>query len=191
MPSPLSSLLALSLIVCLMSFGWAVRCHFVFPEKATRGQISTVALTAIFGALHLVTLVTHRVEPLHGAAAALLYIASLSLFWSAVKATRGSRLNGCFAAGEPLRLIRRGPYRFIRHPFYAAYLLTWFAGAIATRSSLLLATCAVMLALYTGVALFEESRFDASGLHDEYAVYRSTTGMFLPAPWKRARRRRL
>jgi protein-S-isoprenylcysteine O-methyltransferase Ste14 len=188
MPSPLSSLLALSLLVCLTSFSWAVRCHFVFPERATRGQISTVALTAIFGALHLVTLVAHRVEPLHGVAAALLYIASLSLFSSAVKATRGSRLNGCFAADEPLQLIRRGPYRFIRHPFYAAYLLTWFAGAIATGSALLLATCAVMLALYIGVALSEESRFDASGFHDQYEAYRSTTGMFFPAFWKRAHR---
>ena len=35
----------------------------------------------------------------------------------------------------PASLNQSGPYRFVRHPFYTSYSLTWLAAAVATASA--------------------------------------------------------
>ena len=84
------------------------------------------------------------------------------------------------AHDAPVHLVTWGPYRFVRHPFYASYLLSFIAAVLyaptfLTVSAWLYATIAVSL-----TARGEERRLCASPLGDEYREYMQTTGRFFP-----------
>jgi protein-S-isoprenylcysteine O-methyltransferase Ste14 len=83
---------------------------------------------------------------------------------------------------EPARVVRSGPYRRIRHPFYAAFLLA-FAGATLAAPHPVTIGCLLygMLALNL-TAVREERRLLASRHGVEYRHYISTAGRFFPWP---------
>jgi protein-S-isoprenylcysteine O-methyltransferase Ste14 len=89
-------------------------------------------------------------------------------------------LTIAFADDVPMHVVRSGPYRVVRHPFYTSYMLAYLAGLIATASPLLIPVIVCMGTLYTRAASGEEAKFAASALRDEYAVYRHRTGRFTP-----------
>lgn len=109
-----------------------------------------------------------------------LYLTSLALFWSAVLAASGSRLQFFFASEPSDGLVDRGPYRLVRHPFYVAYTLAWIAGTIATGQAILAISVVLNFAFYYHAATLEESQFDDSPLAQRYRAYCARTGMFLP-----------
>ena len=75
-------------------------------------------------------------------------------------------------------LIRRGPYRFVRHPMYAAALLLIWATVLSHRSpSTLLIGAAVTLAAVARI-LDEERRL--RGRYPDYADYARSTKALLP-----------
>jgi protein-S-isoprenylcysteine O-methyltransferase Ste14 len=83
-----------------------------------------------------------------------------ALFWSAVASHWGSgRPLVAFATDAPGRFIRRGPYRWIRHPFYMPYILAWLAGL---------------------AAIGEQAAFLSSTFSGQYRVYQQQTGMYFP-----------
>jgi protein-S-isoprenylcysteine O-methyltransferase Ste14 len=104
----------------------------------------------------------------------------LMLFWWAIKTNRENRLSAAFSSDLPSQLVDRGPYRFIRHPFYTSYLLTWVAGIPASGQAWLLVTVAVMFTIYFKAARMEEEKFRRSDLSENYRRYASRTGMFFP-----------
>jgi protein-S-isoprenylcysteine O-methyltransferase Ste14 len=110
---------------------------------------------------------------------ALLALAHM-LFWSAVACHGGDRPRVAFAADAPRRLVRSGPYRWVRHPFYLAYTVAWLAGAVMTAAPWLVATAIVMFFVYRSAALAEEVGFLSSDLAEEYREYQRRTGMFIP-----------
>jgi len=73
-----------------------------------------------------------------------------------------------------------GPYRYVRHPFYASYCLTWVAGAAACGSAVVVSTFVLMLAMYVRAARFEERKFLRSPQAADYANYQRSTGMLVP-----------
>ena len=73
-----------------------------------------------------------------------------------------------------------GPYAYIRHPFYTAYLLFWLGCAIATSSLILFLVFLSLAVLYTIAALGEERNFSRSAISDEYEAFRKATGFFWP-----------
>jgi protein-S-isoprenylcysteine O-methyltransferase Ste14 len=78
-------------------------------------------------------------------------------------------------------LIRRGPYRFVRHPIYTGMLLAFLGTAIAQdqwRS--LLAFVLVWLALWRKWRL--EERFMQETFGEQYAAYRREVPAVVP--WK-------
>jgi len=77
------------------------------------------------------------------------------------------------------RLVRIGPYQFIRHPMYAA-LLCFAWGALLKQISLnsVLLVLLASLALYTA-AIFEEKE-NLRNFGDEYRQYMRTTKRFIP-----------
>src|SRR5581483_9734062 len=84
----------------------------------------------------------------------------------------------------PARVTQHGPYRYVRHPFYASYMLVWIAGPIAAGRPWLLSTTLVMLAIYIAAAKSEERKFEQSALAAQYESYQARTGMFAPNPFK-------
>ena len=82
----------------------------------------------------------------------------------------------------PQEIVTWGAYRFVRHPFYTAFLLA-FASAICAAPS--------MLSLFAGIfgylvlnrtAAMEERKLSASQLGTQYKSYIGQTGRFLPGP---------
>jgi protein-S-isoprenylcysteine O-methyltransferase Ste14 len=167
-------------LACFFSFAWALRGHFI-----SRSMSLFMRLTALIGiiaaGLQIIALLdTSRFAPIRSSLSFLLYTVSLSGFWWAVSATRSRRLTVAFSADQPAHLLQTGPYRFVRHPFYAAYSLFWIAGLVAVPRWYLFPLAALMLVSYFCAARIEEAKFANSDLQGVYEGYRSQTGMFLP-----------
>ncbi len=178
-------LLAVLLIACFASFSWAVRNFFVKPERVTSGLKVTLAIGTVFGLLHLAVILRAPVlVPAAVLGAVVLYSLALVMFWWAIRANSVKPLSACFSEDEQLHLVQHGPYSFVRHPFYCAYLLAWLAGAVGTLNIWLGLTFVVMFVLYLTAAVNEENKFAASPLADAYARYRRSTGRFFPKPFR-------
>jgi protein-S-isoprenylcysteine O-methyltransferase Ste14 len=161
------------------SFVWAIRRLFVATGGLRGGMRAIAGGGAVSMALHLAAIAAGDGGAL-AAPGLLLYGVALALFWSAVGVTAARPLSIAFSADKPRHLLAVGPYRRIRHPFYAAYLLAWIAGTLASGEPWLLVTVAGMGALYVRAARFEEAKFAASPLAAEYARYKDRAGMFWP-----------
>lgn len=173
------------LAACLASFAWGMNRFFERPAQRTRGMLITQTSSVLFAALHFFAIAssTH----LHGqfvALGAVLYAIALTLFWWAIQTHGSKRLSAIDSPDAPKHLVEEGPYVFVRHPFYASYLLTWVAGAIACSQWWLVPTVLVMLAIYLQAARYEEKKFSLTPLAKAYAEYRNRTGLFLPNPLK-------
>jgi protein-S-isoprenylcysteine O-methyltransferase Ste14 len=139
----------------------------------------------LFAALHFAAiLLPNNITMERGLFGALLYFLSLSLFWWAIRANSAARLSAAFSPDVPIHLVKDGPYRFIRHPFYCSYVLAWSAGTIATAKWWLIPTLAVMAGIYWRAASSEEEKFSRSSLAGEYERYRARTALLVPNPMK-------
>lgn len=140
-------------------------------------MIATALLAALSGALQIVALDRRRLWFPFTALA--LYGFSAVLFWWAVAVTRG-KLAACGQGCVSSAVVREGPYRYVRHPFYVAYDLTWLAGFAATGWWPLGISMVLMARLYDWFAREEEEGLLASSLATEYAEYRKLTGRYWP-----------
>lgn len=101
-------------------------------------------------------------------------------------------LDGSFSPTIHLRrhhqLVTTGPYRFVRHPMYAAYLVL-FLGAFLLSSNWVIGAggTGVILTLMTVRLAGEERRLEER-FGDAWLAYREATGAFLPRPGRRLRR---
>ena len=123
-------------VSCVASFVWAMSGRFFREvEDFGAGFRLIQACGAFAAAMNLRTLVVHTpISGLQGLAALALYGIALTEFWWAI-ATHGRRPpTHAFSSDEPVRLVREGPYRAVRHPFYSSYLITWSAALIATHN---------------------------------------------------------
>jgi protein-S-isoprenylcysteine O-methyltransferase Ste14 len=80
----------------------------------------------------------------------------------------------------PAHIVTSGPYRYVRHPFYAAFLLALAGAFLFSPQPGTLLTLALGLAMLTFTAAREERRLQASAFGAEYATYLARTGRFLP-----------
>ena len=114
------------------------------------------------------------------ALALLLFVACLALLFCAMRTTRQLRLHVAFDAVSPDNIMRDGPYRYVRHPFYTSYILFWLACAMATLHPLSVGFLVVVAAINLAAARREEHAFAGSDFAAAYDDYRRTTGMFWP-----------
>ena len=103
------------------------------------------------------------------AAAALLLWARITFGWRSFHATANPTSGG---------LVTRGPYRFLRHPIYAAIMYALWAGVAVhhARNNLLVALLASAL---LGVRMFAEERL-LSEEYPEYEEYARHTARVVP-----------
>ncbi len=98
-------------------------------------------------------------------------------------ASLGSEFSAFLEVREGQRLITSGPYRFVRHPLYASYLLQILGWALMTANA---AVAAAWLPMAAGLAarIFIEEKMLEKHFGGLYAEYRARTGRIIP----RARR---
>ncbi len=170
---------------CLLSFNWGIYRFFTEPSGSNSGIDTIKLLGTAFGLTSVAGIPLFGIATVpSGLTALLICAASLALFWSAIRANRTRPLSFAFSEDEPRHLVNTGPYRWIRHPFYSAYLLAWLAVPVATLQPLMLVPLLAMGAIYVSAARVEEQKFAASALAAAYARYRDATGAFMPKPWR-------
>ncbi len=161
-----------------------VRLAFQRPTGRHRFLASRVSGAILVA--EAIAIAVSPVPPGRTAAAGAALALSLALFLSAAWANRARKLALAFAPRAPEHLQTRGPYRLVRHPFYASYLLAFVGGAIAAGSAWLAPAVLAGALTYWTAARQEEAAFEASPLRDAYRRYARRVGMFLPRPPRRA-----
>jgi len=84
---------------------------------------------------------------------------------------------------EGHRVIRSGPYAFVRHPIYTGMLVAAVGTALVIGEWRGVLAVAVMWAAHTHKALREEKLLTTE-LGEEYASYRRSTGFLFPRLWR-------
>ena len=172
----------LVLIAGLMSYAsmaLLVRRHFstkTWPRAARFTRIVSDVGVVAFAWL----MWRERHPPWSLAISLVLFMAAVALLYWATNATRPLRLHVAFDAVPPDNIMRSGPYRYVRHPFYTSYVLFWLACAMATLHVLSIGFLVVIAAINLAAARREEHAFAASPFAAEYEDYRRTAGMFWP-----------
>jgi len=166
-------------LLCYVTMGAVVRTHFS-SETVPR----EVRLTVVISYLGIMAFVYLMMRDRHAltllAAALTIFLVSLALFLWAVRTTQSLRLKLAFDPEQAGFLTQAGPYKYIRHPFYASYILFWLACTIATLHPLVLLFLVVFSAVNLTAAYREEDAFEKSPFGTEYRIYRKTAGLFWP-----------
>lgn len=166
----------------IVLFSVALRRDFSRPD-GVKGMMRVLALCGALAALTgLFLLCSTQLSLWHCIVGIGLLAMSQALLRAAVRATTNSKLSLAFSGDVPTNLNRSGPYRFIRHPFYTSYSLTWLAAAVASSHPAAFVALFIMAAFYLSAARQEERKFQSSSLAESYRQYRKSTGMFFPHP---------
>jgi len=136
------------------------------------------AMGILSSIVQVVVVATVRPGASRTVSALILYVGALVLFWWTVPHAAEAQLNIAFTKVEPVNLLVTGPYAYVRHPFYASYLLYWIAGALV--SSWLWTSVFVMGSCYFVAMDQEEKGFQLSPLAVSYATYKHKTGALFP-----------
>ena len=107
-------------------------------------------------------------------------LASLLIFWTHTGIVQQNRFSLIFSNDIPERIVENGLYRWIRHPFYLCYLLSYYSLSAALLDWPMLVSSLVMTAVYWSATRFEEEKILASRHGHEYQMYLQRTGRFFP-----------
>jgi protein-S-isoprenylcysteine O-methyltransferase Ste14 len=133
------------------------------------------------GTLATFVLALGRPLPLWNAVASIvLLIASLLLYEWARHVITHRRFHLAWTGDVPEEVCSDGPYRYVRHPLYASYILAFGAVSAAFPTLATLAILAGNVALFLHAAVMDERSLAQSELAPDYALYKGVTGMFLP-----------
>lgn len=174
-----TSLTVLAGSCAFAAFAWALRAHFAIdggmPKRMRDLSRMSAAAFVLFAALSI-----WRGVGMPAAIAAIICFATgISIFWWAVRTTRTDRPAIAFSEGAPDHIYTRGPYAYVRHPFYLAYCVAWIGTAIAAGPLQWLPAAALVFC-YFRMARSEEAHFAGSALAEDYARYRRQTGLIVP-----------
>lgn len=170
-------------LLTLAAYIWSLQRHFVAGRMPPGARLVSVAVLGM--AALCIILVFFFEQPLWAQIAGfVLQLGAGALFAWAIAASRAAALDYAFTSEKPRGLVETGPYRHIRHPFYASYILFWTGWTLATWSLYALAPLAILTTLYTLAARAEERKFAATPMAGAYAAYKQRTGFF----WPRLRR---
>ena len=104
-------------------------------------------------------------------------VAALAELWTL--RSLGPNLTDTVVTRQTHTLITRGPYRWVRHPFYVCMLLFVTSAALMMANWFVLACGVVTFALLALRSRIEEQKLlDRFG--EPYRAYRAATGRFLP-----------
>jgi protein-S-isoprenylcysteine O-methyltransferase Ste14 len=90
----------------------------------------------------------------------------------------GKEYSPCYDSLLPQRIIKSGPYAFIRHPIYTANLSTILGAFLISGSLIIVIVFGVVAFFYVKAAILEEAELLLA--HQDYSVYKRTTKMFIP-----------
>jgi len=164
---------------CFAAFVWGVKSHFRRTEKIPAGT-KLISVLSAAGFLAFAFNLAFGAPGTYWECAFTLFVLSLALFAWTVTSTRRTPPTLAFDDDAPSFLLRHGPYRYVRHPFYLSYLLFWTGTACTFSAVWPWLVPAVMISVYANAASREEGKFARSDLAAAYHAYRQRAGMFFP-----------
>jgi protein-S-isoprenylcysteine O-methyltransferase Ste14 len=93
--------------------------------------------------------------------------------------TLGRNLTDTVVTRKEHTLVTRGPYRWIRHPFYVSMALMTFGSTLVAANWFIFVSGVVVFSLLALRSRVEEEQL-AERFGDAYLEYRKRTGRFLP-----------
>ena len=157
--------------------------HELQSDRGTTRQIGVAFAFALCAGLVAPLLNSLRIGRLrtHGVAetgTALMLMGLLVRVWSAQ--TLGRFYTRTLRVAQGQSVITDGPYRWVRHPGYAADIVVWLGFGLAAANLLVAAVIvAAMLAVYTRRIAAEEAMLKEE-LGEAYAEYMRQTACLLP-----------
>jgi protein-S-isoprenylcysteine O-methyltransferase Ste14 len=174
-----------AVIISYFSGVWGIYGHFLTVGKIEPGM-KLVSLLSIFGMIWFLATrwaagtLSQSADPGRDLVALALLAIFTILFWWAIRTTRQKRLSLAFSKDEPEFIHTTGPYAWIRHPFYTAYIIFWIATAVAAATLWFWVMPIIMTVLYLRAISIEERKFSASPVSSAYRAYKARTGMLFP-----------
>lgn len=104
-------------------------------------------------------------------------VAAAMLYWT--MSTLGPNLTDTVVTRKAATLVTRGPYRWIRHPFYGSVTLLVSAVALLAANWFVLLAGGLLIALLV-VRTRKEEELLVARFGDSYRGYMARTGRFLP-----------
>jgi protein-S-isoprenylcysteine O-methyltransferase Ste14 len=173
---------ALELLLGTVAFGcfaWGTIWYFKWEANGSRGAWA-ISLLSWAGYLNFVWQTIRRPAPAGWPVVCTLTVASLMLWAWTLHTARADPPTLAYTEDTPKVIFQSGPYRFVRHPFYSAYLLFWLAATLAAPGLVGALILLVLIAVYLAAARHEEAKFARSDCAAGYEPYRGRAGMFLP-----------
>jgi protein-S-isoprenylcysteine O-methyltransferase Ste14 len=93
--------------------------------------------------------------------------------------TLGKNLTDTVVTRKEHALVTTGPYRYVRHPFYLAFLVAVIGGSIVMANWYLFVTSILPFAFLVARTRIEEEKL-VERFGDEYRDYMAKTGRFWP-----------
>lgn len=166
-------------LLTVAAYVWSLRQHFASESMPAGARVisGAVTLTTII----YVALTLFLDQPLWPQVLGwVIQLLAGALFAATIKASRDAGLDYAFTEEKPRGLLEKGPYRYIRHPFYTSYIVFWVGWALATWSWLSLICLVVLIVLYVIAARSEEDKFAQTPMASAYAAYKQRAGLFWP-----------
>jgi protein-S-isoprenylcysteine O-methyltransferase Ste14 len=132
----------------------------------------------LFSVVNFYVLGTSDVSDLAALIGTAIALSSIAMFVWAGSHARRYQFSRVFGAHASDGFVRTGPYRYIRHPFYASYLLFWLVFPVAAGHWGPALILVVMFAIYRHAALAEEAVLQQT--YPEYRAYAAATDRFFP-----------
>ena len=150
------------------------------PYARARDPLAYLACAAAMGAVFAMASPTRGTSPALLAAGDAIAVCGCLWLLASVLA-----LGRCFGVLPEARgLVRRGPYRFVRHPVYLGEITALAGLTLAAPVPRNVGLLAVLVAAQMVRARFEERALSAA--FPEYASYMTTTGRLFPTRRRRA-----
>ncbi len=161
-----------------VAFLAGVRAFFSRPAGGHRYGASRVSGAVLFA--EAAAIAAGPVPPGRALGAIAILAAALGLFLWAARVNRGRPLALAFSERAPEHVQTLGPYRLVRHPFYASYVLAFVGGWVAAGTPWLAPAVAAGAFTYWRAARTEEAEFLSGPLAGAYRAYARRVGMFVP-----------
>ena len=119
------------------------------------------------------------VDPAMQALGLCLVLSGSALFaW--VTAALGRHFSTSLHLRDEHQLITHGPYRWVRHPMYLAYQITWLGFLLVSGNAIAAGLGLLAFALAMWVRVGREERMLAEAFGAQWQAYCERTGRFLP-----------
>lgn len=178
----LNLIFIISLFSCYCVFAWSAVSFFEIKKTSYSKLFSALKLfTILFWATSLFLL--YKNPQLNFAACilgSLVNVFCLQLFIWSSRSIKNMKFSAIYGKDVPEQVYTKGPYRFIRNPFYASYLLCYLTTLLILGSVLLLILFLILLTLYLVAIKIEENKFIYSPDFKNYSEYKKKTGALIP-----------